>query len=437
MIVGFTGAGILINTSFQSWAESPVKTTIETLPITEITFPKVTVCPPKNTFNDLNYDLLMTEKMTLDNDTRQELANYAVELLYDRLYDDIMRNMSKLEENDRYYNWYHGYTEIKLPYIRYDGDNSYYMNTAASSGSVTTQYFGEEFDADKVETGPLYYLINVWPPASVRNNPKVTLHLDIEKVSMEDLSSGQDRLRVGYTTIIETHKTFNYTPPKGGNTEYYSIELSRRVIPADLRKQKLNMMSGFRVSWRYSGVEVVPEAKYYNNSEYYPSTMAFIRNFSNSSHMWSASAPSTPCSATPRWSTAASAGTATPSTPGATSWPWRRPGAWRGRGRGSPWRCPRPGRGRGRRAGAGRCGPTCTGSTPPRAWRAWPPTGGSPGGLAPTPCGLRTRATTSSTATSRFMSSTKFPVCNKNYKIKSIDLNESNTNTLSRGYLGI
>ena len=84
-------------------------------------------------------------------------------------------------------------------------------------------------------------------------------------------------------------------------------------------------------------------------------------------------------------------------------------------------------------AGAGRCGPTCTGSTPPRAWRAWPPTGGSPGGLAPTPCGLRTRATTSSTATSRFMSSTKFPVCNKNYKIKSIDLNESNTNTLSRG----
>ena len=92
---------------------------------------------------------------------------------------------------------------------------------------------------------------------------------------------------------------------------------------------------------------------------------------------------------------------------------------------------------RGGGGAGGRCGPTCTGSTPPRAWRAWPPTGGSPGGLAPTPCGLRTRATTSSTATSRFMSSTKFPVCNKNYKIKSIDLNESNTNTLSRGYLGI
>ena len=40
VITGFTGAGFLIHTSFKSWADSPVKTTIETLPITEITFPK-------------------------------------------------------------------------------------------------------------------------------------------------------------------------------------------------------------------------------------------------------------------------------------------------------------------------------------------------------------------------------------------------------------
>ena len=87
VIAGFTGAGVIIYQSFESWADSPVKTTIETLPITDITFPKVTVCPPKNTYTDLNYDLRMTENMTLDDDTRQELTNYAVELLYDHLYD--------------------------------------------------------------------------------------------------------------------------------------------------------------------------------------------------------------------------------------------------------------------------------------------------------------------------------------------------------------
>ena len=83
VIVGFTGAGILIHTSFESWNESPVKTTIETVPITDITFPEVTVCPPKNTYTDLNYDLMMTENMTLDTDTKQELTNYALELLHD------------------------------------------------------------------------------------------------------------------------------------------------------------------------------------------------------------------------------------------------------------------------------------------------------------------------------------------------------------------
>ena len=50
VMAGFSEAGFLIYTSFRAWDESPVKTTIETLPITEITFPKVTVCPPKNTY---------------------------------------------------------------------------------------------------------------------------------------------------------------------------------------------------------------------------------------------------------------------------------------------------------------------------------------------------------------------------------------------------
>ena len=151
VIAGFSGAVALIYTSFQSWDESPVKTTIETLPITEITFPKVTVCPPKNTYTDLNYDLMMTENMTLDNDTRNELTNYAVEMLYDHLLDNIMRSMSKLEEDNRYYKWYHGYTGMELPYYdsHYAGRLSYRKRTAALSGTISTQNFGDKFDADK------------------------------------------------------------------------------------------------------------------------------------------------------------------------------------------------------------------------------------------------------------------------------------------------
>ena len=61
----FTAATLLILKSFQSWADSPVSTTIETMQLTKLTFPKVTVCPPKNTYTDLNYDLI--DLMMLEN----------------------------------------------------------------------------------------------------------------------------------------------------------------------------------------------------------------------------------------------------------------------------------------------------------------------------------------------------------------------------------
>ena len=291
VIAGFTGAGVLIYSSFQSWADSPVKTTIETHPIAEITFPKVTVCPPKDTFTDLNYDLMMTKNMTLDYGTRQELSNYAVELLYDYLYDNIIRNMRKLVENDRYYNWYYGYTGIDLPYFYIWCEcllNE--VATAATSGSIITQYFGEEFDEDKVETYIRYH-IKVYPPASVRSNPNLTLHLDIEKVSMKDLAGGDDDLVVhglvvdGNAAEIFSNQSYIYTPHSSvwGTPlrEYYEVKLDRQVLPADVKKQKLDLMPGFRLTWRYSGMEVEPDTKYYNNNTDNPRTIAFVRNYSN------------------------------------------------------------------------------------------------------------------------------------------------------------
>ena len=272
---GFSAAAILIHTAFQSWDESPVKTTIETLPIKKITFPKVTVCPPKNTYTDLNHDLIMAERITLDNDTRNELANFAVELLYDQLHETMMRNMSKLEDNDRYYNWYHGYTKIELPYIDYFGHVDYTVHTAASSGTISTQHLGEEFDADKVETS-LVYSVYVYPPDSVRNknNTNVTLHFNIKKLSLKDLS-GEERLLVtglGFINVDRTYHHHHYSLSNGGCSDNCYIQFTRNVIPGDVRKQKLRLMPGFRFTWYYSGMEVESEARFYND------TTAFVRN---------------------------------------------------------------------------------------------------------------------------------------------------------------
>ena len=270
VIGGFTGAGILIHTAFQSWANSPAKTTEETLPITDIIFPKVTVCPPKNTYTDLNYDLMMTENMTLDFKVRDELRSYAKELLYDTLCDKVMTDLSKLEDKDRYYNWYHGFTDITLPTDN-PGSFVYIVQTAASSGSISTQYFGDKLDAEKVYLG-LVNVVAVFPPPSAMNNPNVTLHFDIEKVLLQDLHSGGDSLNAarGYSSFDSVGYNYRSLRPRAD----YSITHQRAYVTVeDVRRQKLDLMPGFRFNWYYTGMEMKPWAKYYNKTN----TKAFVR----------------------------------------------------------------------------------------------------------------------------------------------------------------
>ena len=108
VVSGFMGAVFLIKESFASWSDSPIRTTIETLPISKIKFPKVVVYPPKNTFTDLNYDLMITDNLTLTDEKRDKMFKDAIEILEEDVF--ALSKWSLLEEADRFYNWYHGYT---------------------------------------------------------------------------------------------------------------------------------------------------------------------------------------------------------------------------------------------------------------------------------------------------------------------------------------
>ena len=190
VVTGFTCASAMIYQSFQDWGENPVKTTIETLPISKITFPKVTVCPPKNTYTDLNYDLVMTKNKTLNETIRNELTYYALELLNDNLHNTIMKNLSMLHEDNRFHNWYHGYTQVVVPYVNEQfsdlGGTPYAavvhdVATSAVSGTISTQYFGDKFDADKVETYFIYRILLLRPENTI-SDTNVTLHIDFERI---------------------------------------------------------------------------------------------------------------------------------------------------------------------------------------------------------------------------------------------------------------
>ena len=88
VIMGFSGAGYMIQEAFQNWAANPETTNIKTLTLSEITLPTMTVCPPKNTFTDLNYDLKQAENSTLTKEMRDVMFNFALVLI-----EDKMKNM--------------------------------------------------------------------------------------------------------------------------------------------------------------------------------------------------------------------------------------------------------------------------------------------------------------------------------------------------------
>ena len=195
---------------------------------------------------------MMAENITLDNNTINELLNYTLEIIDEHLYNTMLTNFSRLVDNDRYYNWYHGYTEIELPFYDVDGANLA-VNTAAKSGTISTQYFGDKFDVNKVET-KAYFKVKVDVPMdSVRENPNVTLNFDIETVTM-DLSIGEDSILLGQELIpTHTHTTKmneSFSPP-GWDTY---IVLKRETTHEDLKAVDMKLMPGFRLSWSFTGI---------------------------------------------------------------------------------------------------------------------------------------------------------------------------------------
>ena len=150
VITGFSGAAILIQQSFSSWAVSPVSTTIETLPITDLDLPNVTVCPPRNTFTSLNPDLVMARNIDLDQDKRKELVDSVPDSVYDSSRDAEYLNFLQYRKDsgqDKYRDWYMGISRIDFP--RRDPTTGMYslsLDTTKTSGYFKSPGFGEPFD---------------------------------------------------------------------------------------------------------------------------------------------------------------------------------------------------------------------------------------------------------------------------------------------------
>ena len=251
---GFCGAGYLIQESFLNWDQSPISTTVETLSMSQITFPNITVCSPKNLFLNLNFDILQSNDAKLGNDTQIDLLNQSLDIVQEEFHYEMKKNLSKVVEPDRYYNWYHGYTKLKYPYYSYENELFFSVSTTLTRGNISTQYFGNKFDLAKLERN-IYIPIYVFVPESLKNENASTIILNIEKTAMEG-DSNFDKIIFNEGDAIDSKLTLwnkNISPgfPTTRCIGCYLFELQRDVSKNEILDMTLPRMPGFTLTWNY------------------------------------------------------------------------------------------------------------------------------------------------------------------------------------------
>ena len=257
VISGFTTAAFLIHTSFKSWADSPIKTTVEKFPISEIKFPKVTVCPPRGTYTDLNYDLMLAENTTFEKEQARELTNFIYEVVNNHIYMDVWR---KLNEDNSYFNWYHGYTRLTPPENHSHFGDLYKIDSSALSGVVTTEHFGEKFQQDIVQK-KIYYEVIINPPDNFLLDENITLHFKVQMVAM----AGQGGLETMFIMpdLYELEPTDVYLKVSPPVT--HTFQFQRNILSEDLSHVRMDIMPGFKISWHYTGNDGIDLGKETNN----------------------------------------------------------------------------------------------------------------------------------------------------------------------------
>ena len=88
------------------------------MPIAEVVFPKVIVCPPKGTHTALNHYLEISDNITLSLNQRKQLNESASKLVEERESWEIMVDSREFGEEGKFRNWYEGVSKVAFQFER-------------------------------------------------------------------------------------------------------------------------------------------------------------------------------------------------------------------------------------------------------------------------------------------------------------------------------
>lgn len=257
VISGFIGAGVLIQESFSSWATSPVSTTIETLPISDLDFPNVTVCPPRNSFTSLNPDLVRARNIALDEEKQDELIKLARDSTFEENLRSKYQDYVDFIQDQDYIDFYTGIAKIKYPdVVVLNGKKfkNFEYHSTSFYGSITSPYFRHPFDGVNFAQ-LLSVIVFIYVPKIYNEDGEaflsISIEYDIEKTSSFEtieLDCDGDDDSVKYLDKAKSIESFEYSV---WNTTECRIRYLRDMEETEYQSWSRRRHTGMYVYWGY------------------------------------------------------------------------------------------------------------------------------------------------------------------------------------------
>ena len=274
---GFVVAGILLQQSFEDWRDNPISTVIETEPILKSKFPDFVVCPPKNTFTNLNLDLMNAEKITLNNEMRESLINLTTEMILDEEFFDVYENENEVFLTNKFKNWYTGFLSATLSTAQVVE-----VSTSSEAGLFSSPFYGDSvFRADKFHI-QADYAIRINPPKNISRYRKgrgydnlcVKIQKDTSKWKQERSESVTWYQGFRYGQLDEDLKTETQCFKgkdfkKGGRFGFVRVLFDREITERAFEGWSKKRFTGMNVSWYYTdsegkNIDIVPQPIHIN-----------------------------------------------------------------------------------------------------------------------------------------------------------------------------
>ena len=294
---GFVFAGFLVGQSFDSWRSNPISTVIETKPILESKFPDVVVCPPENTFTNLNLDLMNADSIELDEKLRESLVNHTTEMILDEEFFSAYADQNDVFEENKYKNWYTGFTLASLSH-----SNLVQVSTSSESGSFTSPFYGHPFKAEKFQIEADYEIF-ISPPKNISryrsgkgyDNLCVEITKDTSDTSIKEVKEivkwyqgfNLGELLDGFKTETRCFKGKDFKQSIT-RARYAKVAFNRVFSKRAFEGWTQKRFTGMSVSWYYTDSEgkkinILPEPKYLNEegNKIFVTLVSLVENHHN------------------------------------------------------------------------------------------------------------------------------------------------------------